>query len=168
MIYNFNADAIFEMAEQIERNGAQFYHTAARRVLSTAIKEMLTGLAKMEEDHEKTFADLRAELTQPERSPGFCELDKDVQRYLNALSNTRMFRKDKKPDLKISADHTEKDILEEIYRFAIRAEKDSIVFYMGLRELVPESFGKSKVDAIIKEEMLHITTLSIELAELKP
>jgi rubrerythrin len=167
MIYNFNADAIFEMAGQIERNGAKFYHTAARRVLSPALKEMLTSLARMEEDHEKTFADLRKELSRPERSPGFTELDADVQQYLTALSNTRVFPKDKKQDLKISEAHTEADILEEIYRSAIRAEKDSIVFYVGIRELVPETFGKSKVDAIIKEEMQHITTLSIELAALK-
>lgn len=167
MIYNFNADAILEMAEQIERNGAKFYHTAARRVLSPAVKEMLTRLAEMEEDHEKTFAELRKELTRQENSPGFSELETDVQKYLNALSNTRVFNKNKTPDLKISENHTETDILEEIYRSAIRAEKDSIVFYVGLREMVPETFGKSKVDAIIKEEMLHITTLSIELAALK-
>lgn len=167
MIYNFNADAIFEMAEQIERNGAKFYHTAARRVLSPSIKEMLMRLAGMEEEHEKTFADFRKELAKPERSPAFSQLDTDVQKYLNALSDTRIFPKDKKPDLKITGDHTEADILEEIYRSAIRAEKDSIVFYAGLRELVPVTFGKSKIDSIIKEEMQHITTLSIELASLQ-
>lgn len=167
MIYNFNADAILEMAEQIERNGAKFYHAASRRVLSPQVKEMLVRLAKMEEEHEKTFADLRKELTHPEHSPKFAELEADVQRYLNALANTRIFDKDKKLDLKITEAHTEADILEDIYRSAIRAEKDSIVFYVGLREMVPESFGKSKIDAIIKEEMLHITTLSIELGALK-
>jgi rubrerythrin len=167
MIYNFNADAIFEMAEQIERNGARFYHAAARRVPSPAIKAMLIRLAEMEEAHEKTFAALRKELTKPERSPAFLELDADVQKYLTALSDTRIFPRDKKPDLKITEAHTEENILEEIYRSAIRAEKDSIVFYAGVRELVPVTFGKSKVDAIIKEEMQHITTLSIELAALK-
>ncbi|MFH0725374.1 MAG: ferritin family protein [Pseudomonadota bacterium] len=167
MIYNFNADAILEMAEQIERNGAAFYHTAARRVLSPAVKEMLIRLAKMEEEHERTFAAFRKELAKPEGSPSFLELDADVQKYLLALSNTRVFQKDKKPDLKISATHSEADILEEIYRSAIRAEKDSIVFYVGLRELVPVTFGKLKIDAIIKEEMQHITMLSIELAGLK-
>jgi rubrerythrin len=167
MIYNFNADAILEMAEQIERNGAKFYHTAARRVLSPALKAMLTRLARMEEEHEKIFTALREALAKPERSPAFSELDADVQKYLTALCNTRVFEKDKKQDLKVSESHTEADILEEIYRSAIRAEKDSIVFYAGIRELVPETFGKSKVDAIIREEMQHITMLSVELAELK-
>lgn len=168
MIYNFNADAIFEMAEQIEKNGADFYHTAASRIPTPSVKEMLIRLAGMEEEHQRTFAALRKELAKPERSPAFSKLDADVQQYLTALSNTRVFHEDKKPDLKITETHTEADMLEEIYRCAIRAEKDSIVFYAGLRELVPETFGKSRVDAIIKEEMQHITTLSIELAALKP
>ena len=32
MSYDFNADEIFEIAEQIERNGAKFYRTAAESV----------------------------------------------------------------------------------------------------------------------------------------
>ena len=32
MSYNFNADEIFEIAEQIERNGANFYRTAAENI----------------------------------------------------------------------------------------------------------------------------------------
>ena len=32
MIYDFNADDIFEMAEQMERNGIKFYTTAAENV----------------------------------------------------------------------------------------------------------------------------------------
>ena len=30
MMYDFNADDIFEMAEQLERNGAAFYRNAAK------------------------------------------------------------------------------------------------------------------------------------------
>ncbi|MFV9644757.1 MAG: rubrerythrin, partial [Desulfobacterales bacterium] len=55
-----------------------------------------------------------------------------------------------------------KDILKE----AILAEKDSIVFYLGMKEMVPENFGKAKIDAIIKEEMTHIQLLSKELVAL--
>ena len=45
--------------------------------------------------------------------------------------------------------------MEEILKEAILAEKDSIVFYLGMKEMVPENFGKTKIDAIIKEEMVH-------------
>jgi rubrerythrin len=53
--------------------------------------------------------------------------------------------------------------LEGILKEAITAEKDSIVFYLGMKELVPETLGKKRIDAIIKEEMSHIKLLSKEL-----
>ena len=38
--------------------------------------------------------------------------------------------------------------MEEILKEVILAEKDSIVFYLGMKEMVSENFGKSKTDAI--------------------
>ena len=35
MSYDFNADEIFEIAEQIERNGAKFYRNAAESIADT-------------------------------------------------------------------------------------------------------------------------------------
>jgi rubrerythrin len=50
----------------------------------------------------------------------------------------------------------------EILKSAIEAEKDSIVFYLGMKEGVPEKLGKGRLEAIIKEEMGHIRVLSKE------
>lgn len=168
MIYDFNADAIFEMAEIIEKNGARYYRNAARRAPSDGTKKMLLNLADMEDEHGKIFAKLRQSLTRQENSPAVSELDPDARKYLTALAKTHVFeKKKKKPNLKLSEERSETDIMTDIYRTAIRAEKDSIVFYVGLKELVPQTFGKARIDDIIKEEMLHITTLSIELAGLE-
>ena len=60
MGYDFNADEVFEMAEQMERNGAKFYRDAAENTADPSNKEMLIGLSKMEETHEKMFASMRA------------------------------------------------------------------------------------------------------------
>ena len=57
--------------------------------------------------------------------------------------------------------------MKEILKAAILAEKDSIAFYLGMKEMVPEKFGKTKIDAIIKEEMGHIKLLSYRLVALK-
>ena len=57
--------------------------------------------------------------------------------------------------------------MKEILKSAIEAEKDSIVFYLGMKDVVPESLGKSRIDHIIKEEMGHIRSLSKELIALK-
>ena len=57
--------------------------------------------------------------------------------------------------------------MEDILKEAITAEKDSIVFYLGMKDLVPQALGKNRIDAVIKEEMAHIRTLSKELVALK-
>ena len=50
MAIPFNADEVFEMAEQIERNGGMFYRAAADKF--PAVRELLLKLAKWEDDHE--------------------------------------------------------------------------------------------------------------------
>jgi rubrerythrin len=58
----------------------------------------------------------------------------------------------------------EKDFAKKFIRYAMAAEKDSIVFYLGMKDLVPENLGKDKIDQIIKEEMSHIRLLGKELS----
>ncbi|MBL7153969.1 MAG: rubrerythrin, partial [Phycisphaerae bacterium] len=63
----FNADEVFEMAEQIEVNGARFYRAAAKKF--PALDQMLLELAAMEDEHQRTFAAMRAELSAAEQEP---------------------------------------------------------------------------------------------------
>ena len=44
MSITFNADEIFEIAEQIERNGARFYREAAGNASDADVKNMLQEL----------------------------------------------------------------------------------------------------------------------------
>ena len=55
---------------------------------------------------------------------------------------------------------------EEILKIAIGLEKESIVFYVGIKDIVPKSLGKDKIDAIIREEMSHVVLLSDQLKNL--
>ena len=157
MSMDFNADDIFEMAEQIERNGAAFYRTAAEGLADPGQKKMMLDLAAMEDEHEKTFAGMRAELSAKERESAVFDPEGEASLYLKALADTRVF-------FEKSVDTTS---MVSILKEAITAEKDSIVFYLGMKDLVPEKFGKSKIDALIREEMAHIKLLSQELVAQK-
>ncbi len=42
---------------------------------------------------------------------------------------------------------------------AIDAEKNSIVFYMAIKAMVPKEWGQEFLDVIIREEMKHINIL---------
>jgi len=61
---------------------------------------------------------------------------------------------------------TEKSTLEDVLKMAIEAEKNSIIFYTGIKKVVPESLGKESVDNIIAEEMKHIVMLVEKLSNL--
>ena len=63
---------------------------------------------------------------------------------------------------------TGKESLKEILQLALNAEKNSICFYIGLKDLVPSESGKKQVDHIIKEEMGHIAVLQTKLTALNP
>ncbi len=153
MSYDFNADEIFEMAEQMERNGARFYQDAAETAKEAANKEMLIGLSKMEEAHEKMFQSMRADLTSSEKASTVFDPSGEAALYLRALVDSRVF--------------FEKEIdvtsMLEILKAAIEAEKDSIVFYLGMKEAVPQNLGRDRIETIIKEEMGHIQLLSKQL-----
>jgi rubrerythrin len=153
MSYNFNADDVFDMAEQIERNGALFYRQAAADVGEPDAEAFLTDLAAMEEDHEKTFSAMRKQLTEGEKASTVFDPQGESASYLKALADTRVF--------------FEKEIdttsLQAILKAAILAEKDSIVFYLGMKDMVPDELGQARLDDIIKAEMAHINLLSRRL-----
>jgi rubrerythrin len=157
MAYDFTAKDIFEMAKQIERNGVIFYQNASRKVSGDREKQMLIDLAKMEEQHEKTFMEMEAGLAEKEISNTVFDPDDEAALYLKALADTRVFFE---KDLSTTS-------MKSILKDAIGAEKDSIVFYIGMKALVPEQFGKKRIDGIINEEMGHIRILSNELTSLK-
>ena len=156
MAIDFNADEVFEIAEQIERNGAKFYRNVAEKVTDASKKKLLVDLAEMEDEHEQTFKSLRSELSLDEKIQTTFDPDGESERYLRALADTRIFYEKE-------VDTTS---FEEILKSAITAEKDSIVFYLGMKNVVPTHLGKQKLDDIIKEEMEHISLLSKELLEL--
>jgi len=156
MGYEFNADEIFEIAEQIERNGAKFYRTAANNIPDSNKKKLLIDLAEMEDEHEQTFKNMRKELTEDEKILTTFDPNGESEGYLRALADTRVFY-----EKKINTTS-----FKEILTSAIAAEKDSIVFYIGMKDVVPAHLGKEKLDGIIKEEMSHIRLLSKELLAL--
>ena len=157
MRYDFNADEVFEMAEQMERNGEKFYKSAAATIDDEAHKKLLLELAAMEVDHEKTFKAMRSDLKAAEKSATIFDPEGEAALYLRALVDTRVFF-EKKVDV---------SSMEKILKAAIEAEKDSIVFYLGMKNAVPEKLGQDRIEGIIKEEMGHIRLLSRELAQLK-
>ena len=157
MSYPFSANEIFEVAIQLEKNGAKFYKDAAEKVSDAEAKKLLNELAAMEVDHEKIFKDMKAELSDKEKLATVFDPAGESAAYLRSLADTRVFYK---KDVDLSS-------LKEILKAGLTAEKDSIVFYLGIKDVVPPKMGQDKIENIIKEEMSHIRLLSKKLLALK-
>ncbi|MCG6907483.1 MAG: ferritin family protein [Desulfobacteraceae bacterium] len=154
---DFNAEEIFRMAEQLERNGSEFYRSAAAAAARPEENDLLLRLAAMEDAHQKTFQTMRSELGDLERSATAFDPDGEATQYLRALADTRVFFQKK----------IDTSSMKEILKAAIEAEKESILFYLGMRATLPTRLGQSRLDEIIQEEMGHIRMLSRELVRLK-
>ena len=157
------ADEIFEMAEQIERNGARFYQRAAQGFTDSRARQVLLDLAAMEDEHEKVFAAVRADLLQQEREPRVPDPYGEAILYVRGMADGHVFDVKADPAKRLTGKETPEDILTT----AIGLEKDSIAFYLGMKEFVPQRFGRDRLDGIIKEEMGHIAILSKDLRSLK-
>ena len=154
MAIQFNAAEILEMAAQIERNGSAFYRAAAK--LNPKSGHLLLTLAEQEDDHLAIFTGMRRQLDSHASEPVTYDPADEAALYLKAMADRRVFNVDQDPATLIS----DKDSLDHILGLATRMEKDSIVFYTGMKPLVPPALGQAKLDAIIKEEWKHIVFLS--------
>ena len=157
MSIRFNADEVFRMAVQIERNGGAFYRRAAE--LQPGHGDLLLRLAAMEDGHERVFEGMRQELSAKEHELTAYDPLGEGGLYLEAMADGH----GGEGSPVAAASLTGRESMADILRLAIGLEKKSVLFYLGLRDMVPPLLGQSRIDRIIGEEKQHIVTLSREL-----
>lgn len=163
MSITFSADEVFEIAEQIERNGQKFYSKAADIVDQDSAQQLLLKLAKWEVRHEELFAEMREALKGSEKPDLVYDPDDQGVLYLRSMADGEVFNL--RADLSKRLEGGES--LEDIFGIALEAEKNSVLYYVGMKAVVPEKLGQEKIDGIIQEEMNHITILTSQLEALK-
>ncbi|MHC4326134.1 MAG: rubrerythrin [Planctomycetota bacterium] len=160
MTVTFNAIEVFEIAEQIERNGANFYIKAAELFDDLDTQKLFLRLAEWEMEHERIFAQMKHQLPGPTWHQSTSEPD-DLLPDPRVMAGMAVFGIRSKPAEELRGRQSRTDIL----RRAVEKEKDSIVFYHGLKEFVPTDADKGKINNIIKEEMKHIVFLDQSLKQ---
>ena len=161
MTIEFNAFEVFEIAEKIERNGAKFYREAAKLFNEDSIRALFLQLADWEIEHEQIFASMRKQLSELSRELRTFKPENNLLLDAQAMAGLAVFGI--KPDP--SEEFSGKQSRENIFRIAIEKEKDSIVYYTGLKNFVPDRAGKDKIDEVIKEEMHHVRILDQSLEQ---
>ena len=162
MAITFNTDEVFDIAEQIEGNGQKFYSTSAQRVNEPKAKSVLTDLANMEAEHLKTFQSLHAKLDAKTREELTWDPDGEAVAYLEAAANSHIFKTSADPSSLLPNNAGAKEILE----LALQFEKDTVVYFLGVADMVPERLGKSEVLGLAKQEQGHIALIQRTLSSL--
>jgi rubrerythrin len=157
----FTPDTVFDIAQQIERNGRRYYRRAAELCGDRAAGVVFLELAAMEANHERAFATMRAD-AEREHPNWLAEpfLD-DRPELAEPLAAGRVFDFDADPAAGLGEATPVRDVIER----AIGLEQDSIIFYLLIRQAVPPDWGHDRIDAVIAEELGHITVLGNRLAE---
>jgi len=116
------------------------------------VRSVFQHLVDMEREHIQVFSGMLSEVAQ-HQAPETCT--QEYADYLEALIDNAIFT----DDLATSETANEADSDIKALELAIGAEKDSILFYYTMNELMPER-AHSAVDKIITEEKAHLRQLS--------
>lgn len=154
----FNANEILEMAVEIEQNGEKFYRKAADLQSDAEVRNYLLELADMETEHQRVFSGMRDALRKSDAPSDFDPYDEGAL-YLDAVADAH----GGEGTLSVIDSLTPGMTLESILSTAVEMEKKSILFYLGLRSMVPSETDLGHVDRIINEEKSHIVTLTAKL-----
>jgi rubrerythrin len=157
----FTSSTVFDIAQQIERNGRRYYRRAAELCGDPAARAAFLELAAMEANHERTFAAMRAEAEREHPNWLAEPFLADQPELSKPLAAGRVFDFDADPAAGLGEATPVRDVIER----AIGLEKDSIIFYLLIRQAVPADWGHDRIDAVIREELGHITVLGNRIAE---
>ena len=147
----FAGSEILEIGIQIERNGKDFYETLSAQAKDAKSKDLFNFLAAEETKHISKFQDILAQVEKYE--PQGLDAD-EYYAYMNALASESVFtQKDKGKELAKKVKNS-----KEAIGIGITAEKDSIVFYEGMKKVVPQN-EHNVIDEVIAEEQGHLKKL---------
>jgi rubrerythrin len=148
----FAGSEIVELGIQIEKNGRDFYNILADRSKIQKAKEIFHYLAGEEEKHIATFKKILDSVHKyepPESYPG------EYFAYMSALASQHIFtQKDKGKEI---AQGIKSD--KEAVDLGIGFEKDSVLFYVGIKRVVPE-YDHRVIEELIMQEQTHLETLT--------
>ena len=158
MAHFFRANEIANIAIEIEMKGREFYLQAAQMAKTPKVKDIFMFLSEEEAKHEETFRSMLSRLGKVEM-PAWATQDEYMQ-YLEALIESHMLFSALGQKYMAQAD-SEKDVI----KMAMSFEKDTMLFFTEMKELVPIS-EKHAVQLCYDEERKHLRQLSNMNAQL--
>jgi rubrerythrin len=148
----FSAAELINIAIGIEQRGITFYDIMSRSTDNNQARDIFVGLVQMERQHLKLFQDMLGEVggQPPPEASG-----QEYAGYVRALLDGTVFTDDMITSELATGVENDVQALE----LGVSAEKDAILFYYEMRDLMPPRF-KALVSSIIAEEKSHLQQLT--------
>ncbi len=149
------ATEALKWAMEIEENGEVFYKAMIAKSDDPETKALFEDLAVQEKRHYRAFQKMLEEIKPDPDLSGIGYEYEEYQAYLQAaLSNALFAGPDKGLTLAEQAQSR-----EEALQAAMSFEKDTLLFFYDLRDMVSEAERKT-ITAIINEEKAHLRRLA--------
>ncbi|MDD5155682.1 MAG: ferritin family protein [Candidatus Omnitrophica bacterium] len=147
----FSASEIVELGIQIEKNGMVFYNILAKQSQDDKAGDVFKYLAGEEEKHIAVFKAILDKVEKYEPPKIYAD---EYLAYMNALASEHIFTKAGQGEL--IAKKMKNDA--EAIGAGIKFEEDSIVFYEGMKKVIPE-YDHKIVEELIAQEKDHLKKL---------
>ncbi len=141
---------------KLKKNGAAFYRKAASLQNKEVDRKFFETIAKMEDRHQAGFEEMKRTLSDMEQNQTVFDPKDELSLYLKAMADAH--GGEGNPD--VTEQLTGQESMTQIIETAIGLEKESILFYIGLKDMVPPKMGREKIDEIIGEEKKHVAQLT--------
>jgi len=138
-------------AQQIEVNGAAFYRQVAAQAEDRDVKLLFEDLAQQEERHHRLYG--RMLQGAPDTELSGPDVDGYQDYMASALSSALLGGPEKGMERAKSATDEQQAIAA-----ALAFEKDTLLFFSDLLNMVPESH-RAAIEGIIEEEKGHVRQL---------
>ncbi|NLG29454.1 MAG: ferritin family protein [Chloroflexi bacterium] len=149
---------VLQWAMEIERNGEGFYRVAAAQAKDRDAKLLFEDLAYQEERHYNVFKRM---LDRAPAAAGADSADAGKYRaYLETALGSALFAGPDK-GLKLAKQATDEG---EALKAALAFEKDTLLFFYDVREMVAEA-ERDAVTAIIEQERSHVRQIAQVIEE---
>jgi rubrerythrin len=148
----FSSGEIINIAIGIERRGMTFYDIMAKSADNETVRAIFEGLVNMEREHIEIFENMRDEADKDQSSETPTQ---EYSGYIQALIDDAVFT----DDMITSEMATQADSDIKALELGISAEKDSILFYYEMRDIMPQR-ALPMINRIIAEEKSHLQQLS--------
>ncbi|HXZ95242.1 MAG TPA: ferritin family protein [Dehalococcoidia bacterium] len=148
----FSGRELIEIAIGIEKNGAIFYGSLAGSSKNHAARDIYKYLADQEKEHAAIFQKMLDSVGESKPPETYTE---QYNLYLKALIDSLFFVDDEVSRKMAQNVKSEAEAIQ----IGIGAEKDSILFYVEVKDVIRRSDRKA-VGKIIEEERSHLRQLT--------